>query len=510
MDKILVIDFGGQYSQLIARRIRNQNVYAEIQNFDQVSVEETVEAGYKGIVFSGGPRSVYDDDAPRVDEKITQLDIPILGICYGHQLLVYLEHGEIDTALSESEYGKTLVSVSGSGLFKDISEESICWMSHTDQVKKLPPGFVSIARSEKCPYAGVADEKRKLYGVQFHPEVSHTEYGYQIIRNFLFEICNCRPEWKMDDFLDKAIERYKKELKDKKVILGLSGGVDSMVCAVLLDRAIGKDLICVMVDHGLFRKGEADEIEEVFKSRFDIRLERVNAKKRFLHSLEGITDPEAKRKIIGTEFIRAFEAEAAKLQDVNILAQGTIYPDVIESGKGSSAKIKSHHNVGGLPDEVVFAQIIEPLRDLFKDEVRELGKRLGLPDHLVYRQPFPGPGLGVRIIGEVNEEKLSTLKEADAIFTEEIRKAGLDRIASQYFAVLTDSRSVGVKGDFRTYGYTVALRAVSTDDFMTAEWVKIPYEVLQETSRRITNEVKGVGRVVYDITSKPPATIEWE
>ena len=314
----------------------------------------------------------------------------------------------------------------------------------------------------------------------------------------------------MDDFLDKAIERYKKELKDKKVILGLSGGVDSMVCAVLLDRAIGKDLICVMVDHGLFRKGEADEIEEVFKSRFDIRLERVNAKKRFLHSLEGITDPEAKRKIIGTEFIRAFEAEAAKLQDVNILAQGTIYPDVIESGKGSSAKIKSHHNVGGLPDEVVFAQIIEPLRDLFKDEVRELGKRLGLPDHLVYRQPFPGPGLGVRIIGEVNEEKLSTLKEADAIFAEEIRKAGLDRIASQYFAVLTDSRSVGVKGDFRTYGYTVALRAVSTDDFMTAEWVKIPYEVLQETSRRITNEVKGVGRVVYDITSKPPATIEWE
>lgn len=314
----------------------------------------------------------------------------------------------------------------------------------------------------------------------------------------------------MDDFLDKAIKRYKKELKDKKVILGLSGGVDSMVCAVLLDRAIGKDLICVMVDHGLFRKGEADEIEEVFKSRFDIRLERVNAKERFLHSLEGITDPEAKRKIIGTEFIRAFEAEAAKLQDVNILAQGTIYPDVIESGKGSSAKIKSHHNVGGLPDEVVFAQIIEPLRDLFKDEVRELGKRLGLPDHLVYRQPFPGPGLGVRIIGEVNEEKLSTLKEADAIFTEEIRKAGLDRIASQYFAVLTDSRSVGVKGDFRTYGYTVALRAVSTDDFMTAEWVKIPYEVLQETSRRITNEVKGVGRVVYDITSKPPATIEWE
>ena len=383
-------------------------------------------------------------------------------------------------------------------------------MSHTDQVKKLPPGFVSIARSEKCPYAGVADEKRKLYGVQFHPEVSHTEYGYQIIRNFLFEICNCRPDWKMDDFLDKAIERYKKELKDKKVILGLSGGVDSMVCAVLLDRAIGKDLICVMVDHGLFRKGEADEIEEVFKSRFDIRLERVNAKERFLHSLEGITDPEAKRKIIGTEFIRAFEAEAAKLQDVNILAQGTIYPDVIESGKGSSAKIKSHHNVGGLPDEVVFAQIIEPLRDLFKDEVRELGKRLGLPDHLVYRQPFPGPGLGVRIIGEVNEEKISTLKEADAIFTEEIRKAGLDRIASQYFAVLTDSRSVGVKGDFRTYGYTVALRAVSTDDFMTAEWVKIPYEVLQEISRRITNEVKGVGRVVYDITSKPPATIEWE
>ncbi len=510
MDKILVIDFGGQYSQLIARRIRNQNVYAEIKNFDQISIEETAEAGYKGIVFSGGPRSVYDDDAPRVDEKITQLNIPILGICYGHQLLTYLTHGEIDTALTKSEYGKTSVSVSDSGLFKEIPEESICWMSHTDQVKKLPLGFVCIARSEKCPYAAVADEKRKLYGVQFHPEVSHTEYGNQIIRNFLFEICNCKPNWRMEDFLDRSVRKYREELKGKKVILGLSGGVDSMVCAVLLNQAIGKELICVMIDHGLFRKGEAEEVEKVFKSQFDIRLERVNAKERFLHSLKGVTDPEEKRKIIGTEFIRAFEAKAEELQDTDILAQGTIYPDVIESGKGSSAKIKSHHNVGGLPENMMFSQIVEPLRDLFKDEVRELGKRLGIPDQLIYRQPFPGPGLAVRIIGEVNEEKLAILKEADSIFTEEIAKAGCDRITSQYFAVLTDTRSVGVKGDFRTYGYTVALRAVSTDDFMTAEWVRIPYEVLQETSRRITNEVKGVGRVVYDITSKPPATIEWE
>ena len=510
MEKILVIDFGGQYSQLIARRIRNQNVYAEIKNFDQISVEEIAKTGYQGIVFSGGPRSVYEDDAPRVDEKITQLNIPILGICYGHQLLAYLTHGEIDIALTKSEYGKTRVSVSDSGLFKNVPEESIGWMSHTDQVKKLPLGFVCIARSEKCPYAAVADEKRKLYGVQFHPEVSHTEYGNQIIRNFLFEICNCKPNWRMEDFLDRSVRKYREELKGKKVFLGLSGGVDSMVCAILLNLAIGNDLICVMVDHGLFRKGEAEEVEKVFKSRFDIRLERVNAKERFLHSLKGVTDPEEKRKIIGTEFIRAFEEKAGELQDTDILAQGTIYPDVIESGKGSSAKIKSHHNVGGLPENMMFSQIVEPLRDLFKDEVRELGKRLGIPDQFIYRQPFPGPGLAVRVIGEVNEEKLAILKEADSIFAEEIVIAGCDRITRQYFAVLTNTRSVGVKGDFRTYGYTVALRAVSTDDFMTAEWVKIPYEVLQETSRRITNEVKGVGRVVYDITSKPPATIEWE
>ena len=414
MEKILVIDFGGQYSQLIARRIRNQNVYAEIKNFDQISVEEIAKTGYQGIVFSGGPRSVYEDDAPRVDEKITQLNIPILGICYGHQLLAYLTHGEIDIALTKSEYGKTRVSVSDSGLFKNVPEESIGWMSHTDQVKKLPLGFVCIARSEKCPYAAVADEKRKLYGVQFHPEVSHTEYGNQIIRNFLFEICNCKPNWRMEDFLDRSVRKYREELKGKKVFLGLSGGVDSMVCAILLNLAIGNDLICVMVDHGLFRKGEAEEVEKVFKSRFDIRLERVNAKERFLHSLKGVTDPEEKRKIIGTEFIRAFEEKAGELQDTDILAQGTIYPDVIESGKGSSAKIKSHHNVGGLPENMMFSQIVEPLRDLFKDVVRELGKRLGIPDQFIYRQPFPGPGLAVRVIGEVNEEKLAILKEADS------------------------------------------------------------------------------------------------
>ena len=510
MDKILVIDFGGQYCQLIARRIRNQNVYAQILNYEKISVEQIEKSGYKGIVFSGGPKSVYGQDAPKVDEKILQLDIPIMGICYGHQLLAYLAHGQIDTAHEESEYGKTLVNVSDSLLFKDVPTQSVCWMSHTDQVKRLPEGFTCIASSDKCPYAGIEDADRKLYGVQFHPEVSHTEYGKQIIHNFLFEICKCKADWKMDDFLESSVQKYKEKLAGQKVILGLSGGVDSMVCAVLLNRAIGRDLICVMVDHGLFRKDEAEEVERLFREQYDIRLERVDARERFLTALKGVIDPEEKRKIIGEEFIRAFETEANKLKDVKILAQGTIYPDVIESGKGSSATIKSHHNVGGLPEKMLFTQIEEPLRDLFKDEVRELGKQLGLPDRFVYRQPFPGPGLAVRVIGEINDEKLSILKEADAIFREELASSGYDKIASQYFAVLTDSRSVGVQGDFRTYGYTIALRAVTTDDFMTAEWVRLPYEILEETSRRITNEVKGVGRVVYDITSKPPATIEWE
>lgn len=509
-EKILVLDFGGQYNQLIARRVREQHVYAEIKPYNEISIEEIKRIGYKGIIFTGGPNSVYNEKSPHYDSEILNLGIPILGICYGAQLMAYMAKGKISSAEDSSEYGKTLVYTAETDLFKDMPIASICWMSHTDYIKVPPEGFRVIAHSDKCPCAAIGDEKRNLYGVQFHPEVTHTAYGVHMLKNFLFEICGCKGSWRMKDFVEYAVEKYRKELAGKKVLLGLSGGVDSSVAAVLLHKAIGQNLTCVFVDHGLLRKKEGDFVEQTFREQFGMNLIRVNTEKRFLTKLSGVTEPEKKRKIIGEEFIRVFEEEAKKLGKINVLVQGTIYPDVIEGGKGDSAVIKSHHNVGGLPEKISFGEIVEPLRDLFKDEVREAGLKLGIPYELVWRQPFPGPGLAVRIIGEITKEKLELLREADAIFHEEIVKGNLEQETDQYFAVLTNLRSVGVMGDAGTYGYTIALRAVTTDDFMTAEWSRLPYEVLEKASSRITNEVKGISRVVYDITSKPPATVEWE
>ena len=510
MDQILVLDFGGQYNQLIARRVRSEQVYAEIRPYDKITIEEIQTIGYRGIIFTGGPNSVYKESSPHYTSEILNLGIPILGICYGDQLIAYMEGGEIAAAKRGREYGKTTLVTTENALFEGVPRESICWMSHGDFIETPPKGFRTIASTENCPCAAMCDERRKIYGVQFHPEVTHTAYGKQILHNFIFNICGCKAEWRMDNFIETSVERYRKRLAGKKVLLALSGGVDSSVAAVLMHKAIGNNLTCVFVDHGLLRKNEGDFVEATFGKKFGIPLIRVNAEERFLKKLKGVTDPEQKRKIIGEEFIRVFEDVAKELGKMDVLVQGTIYPDVIESGKGDSAVIKSHHNVGGLPDVIAFDDIVEPLRDLFKDEVREIGTQLGIPSELIWRQPFPGPGLAVRIIGEITKEKLDLLREADAIFREEIDNAGLQGVANQYFAVLTEIRSVGVMGDARTYGDTVALRAVTTDDFMTAEWTYLPREVLEKASSRITNEVKGITRVVYDITSKPPATVEWE
>lgn len=507
-DKILVLDFGGQYNQLIARRVREQHVYAQIKPYNKITPAQIKAEGYTGIIFTGGPNSVYDESSPHYDPAVLELGIPILGICYGAQLMAYMAGGTVSSAENSSEYGKTLLYTGESTLFTDVPEQSVCWMSHTDFISTPPAAFKVIAHTDKCPCAAMCDESRKLYAVQFHPEVTHTVFGKQMLKNFLFGVCGCKGDWKMEDFVQRAIEKYRTELAGKKVLLALSGGVDSSVAAVLLHKAIGRDLVCVFVDHGLLRKDEGDFVEKTFREGFDMNLIRVNAQERFLEKLAGVTEPEKKRKIIGEEFIRVFEQEAKKLGKINVLVQGTIYPDVIESGAGDASTIKSHHNVGGLPDVIAFDEILEPLRDLFKDEVREVGTRLGIPHELVWRQPFPGPGLAVRIIGDITKEKLELLREADAIFREEMAGAKVE--ASQYFAVLTDLRSVGVMGDARTYGRTVVLRAVTTDDFMTAEWTQLPYEVLGRASSRITNEVPGISRVVYDVTGKPPATVEWE
>lgn len=506
---VIVLDFGGQYNQLIARRVRECNVYCEVLPYT-VSLDEIKRKNPIGIIFTGGPNSVYDEKSPKCDKKIFEMGIPILGICYGSQLMSYLLGGNVEKA-PKREYGKTEVCTDASSkLFEGICEKSICWMSHTDYISRIPDGFRISAHTDSCPAAAFECEEKNLYSVQFHPEVEHTQFGNKMLANFLYNVCKADGDWKMDEFAKESIKALKEKIGDKKVLCALSGGVDSSVAAVLINKAVGKQLTCIFVDHGLLRKNEGDEVEEIFRKQFDINLIRVNAKDRFLNKLAGVKDPETKRKIIGEEFIRVFEEEAKKIGTVDYLVQGTIYPDVIESGAGDAAVIKSHHNVGGLPDYVDFKEIVEPLRNLFKDEVRKLGLELGIPGFLVWRQPFPGPGLAIRIIGDITDEKLEILKDADYIFRDEIAKAGYDRKIHQYFAVLTDMKSVGVMGDERTYDYTLALRGVTTNDFMTADWARIPYDVLDTVSGRIINEVKNINRIVYDITSKPPATIEWE
>lgn len=512
---VLVLDFGGQYNQLIARRVREHNVYCEVKPY-KTSIEEIKALNPIGIIFTGGPNSVYEEKSPKCDPALFELGVPVLGICYGCQLMAHTLGGEVTAAQEDTarEYGKTETFYNTDcKLFKGLPEQGISWMSHGDYMAKVPEGFELVAHTDMCPTAAIADEKRGFYGVQYHPEVNHTENGSLMLKNFLYEVCHAKGDWTMGDYKNSSIKAIREKVGDGKVLLALSGGVDSSVAAALLAEAVGNQLTCVFVDHGLMRKNEGDEVEAAF-SKWDINLIRMNEEDAFLGALKGLTDPEDKRKAIGAQFIRTFEKMGKQIGEqigkIDYLAQGTIYPDVIESGKDDAAVIKSHHNVGGLPDFVDFKEIIEPLRMLFKDEVRQLGFELGLSEQLVMRQPFPGPGLAIRCLGAVSKDKLDILRDADFIFRDEIAKAHLEQTMNQYFAVLTNMRSVGVMGDGRTYDYTLALRSVTTTDFMTANWTRIPYDVLDRVSVRIVNEVKGINRIVYDITSKPPATIEWE
>lgn len=507
-EKIVVLDFGGQYNQLIARRIRDLGVYSELLP-NTITAEELKAMNPKGIIFSGGPNSAYAEGAPKCDEAIFELGIPILGICYGMQLMTQHFGGKVEPA-ELREYGKATITVESTAkLYHNLPKEQVVWMSHGDLIVAPPPGFIVDAKSASCPVAGMSDESRNLYGVQFHPEVRHSEYGIEMLKNFVYEVCRCEGNWSMENFIEMEVEKIRKRVGNKKVLCALSGGVDSSVVAVLIHKAIGDQLTCMFIDHGLLRKGEAESVMKTFKEQFQMNVIKIDAQERFLSKLKGVTDPEQKRKIIGNEFIYVFDEEAAKLKDMDFLAQGTLYTDIIESGTKTAQTIKSHHNVGGLPEDMKF-ELIEPLKTLFKDEVRKLGTELGISDEIVWRQPFPGPGLAIRVLGEVTEEKLEIVRESDAILREEIKKAGLEREIWQYFTVLPGMKSVGVMGDARTYDYTIGIRAVTSIDGMTSDWARIPYDVLEKISTRIVNEVKHVNRVVYDITSKPPATIEWE